>query len=430
MRSATMTHGNEELPNSDAAAHAALPPALAKACVLVVDDEPANVALLTRLLRSVGIVDTHAVTDPRKAVSTCLETGADLVLLDLQMPFMDGFAVMSALQEALPDDAFVPVLVLTADATGPTRDRALGAGAKDFLTKPFERSEVLLRVRNLLETRALYAHVQHENAALQADLAARAENERRRVEESRRRMARVDDVLTGGALTMVFQPIAALSNGEIRGVEALARFQCEPRRPPNEWFAEAASVGRGPELELAAVGAAVAEVGHLPADVFVSVNISAATAVLPELAGLLEWAPASRIVLELTEHTRIDDYQSVLDMLAPLRRRGVRIAVDDAGAGYSGLRHVLSLRPDILKLDIDLTRSINEDPARRALATAMVSFSREIDAVIIAEGVENAAEVDTLRGLGIPWGQGYHLARPASLPLPRSVLDVIHDGWL
>jgi len=421
-----MTLRNEESTAGRGVA-ARVPPTLANACVLIVDDQPANVALLGRLLESVGIVEVHAVTDPRKAVGRCLEVGADLVLLDLQMPYMDGFAVLAALQEALPSDAFVPVLVLTADGTGPTRDRALGAGANDFLTKPFERNEVLLRVRNLLETRSLYSQVQRHNAALQADLNSRAQHERRCAEEHRRRVAQMDALLAGNALTMVFQPIADLDTGRILGVEALARFSCEPRRPPNEWFAEAALVGRGADLELAAVRVAVDRLGDLPADVFVSVNVSASTAVLPELADLLQRLPASRVVLELTEHTRIDDYQLLLEKLAPLRRIGVRIAVDDAGAGYAGLRHVLSLRPDILKLDIELTRGIDTDPARRALATSLVSFSREIDAVIIAEGIETEEELDTLRRLGIPLGQGYLLARPGDLPLASPALQVLRD---
>ena len=405
-----------------------LPPALADARVLIVDDQAANVALLVRLLQSVGLRNLHTVTDPREAVTRCLEIDADLVLLDLQMPYMDGFAVMAALQEALPSDAFVPVLVITADSTGASRDRALAAGAKDFLTKPFDRTEILLRTRNLLETRVLYVDVQRHNAALRADLDARQHEERRWAEEHKRRLQRIDDVFSSEALTMAFQPIVDLDSGDVFGVEALARFDCEPRRGPADWFAEAGLVGRGSDLEMAAIEVAVTCIDDLPTGAFLSVNVSAATVGLPELADALSELPAERIVLELTEHTRIDDYRSVLDLIAPLRRRGVRVAVDDAGAGYAGLRHVLSLRPDILKLDIDLIRNINEDPARRALAMAMVSFSREIDAVLIAEGVETAAELETLRGLGIPCAQGYHVGRPGRLPLPAPPREVILDG--
>jgi EAL domain-containing protein (putative c-di-GMP-specific phosphodiesterase class I) len=148
-----------------------------------------------------------------------------------------------------------------------------------------------------------------------------------------------------------------------------------------------------------------------------SVNISPATVLEPELTHVLEGVQADRIVLELTEHTRIDDYEPLLATLERLRDGGVRVAVDDAGAGYSGLQHVLRLRPDILKLDTTLTSGIDHDPARRALGTAMVTFAREIDAVIIAEGIETPEELETLRDLGTPWGQGFHLARPGSVPL-------------
>jgi EAL domain-containing protein (putative c-di-GMP-specific phosphodiesterase class I)/FixJ family two-component response regulator len=397
---------------------------LASACVLVVDDGPTNVALLDRLLRSAGVLDIHTVTDPRQAVSLCLEVDADVVLLDLHMPDYDGFAVMAELSEALPPDAFVPVLVLTGDVTTPTRDRALKAGAKDFLTKPFDLTEVMLRVRNLLQTRALYLDVQRHNEALRADLARRAEQEQRNQEQRRSSEERVDRVVTNGVLSMVFQPVAELETGRLVGVEALARFATEPRRPPNEWFEEAAAIGRGTELELVAVGRALGAFSHLPGEVFLSLNVSPATASAARLAELVEEVGDDRIVLELTEHTRVDDYNGLLEALRPLRERGMRVAVDDAGSGYAGLRHILRLRPDILKLDLNLIRGCDADPARRALTTAMVTFADEIGATIIAEGIETPAELDTLRSLGIPWGQGYHLARPAPLEEATQPLDL------
>ena len=129
----------------------------------------------------------------------------------------------------------------------------------------------------------------------------------------------------------------------------------------------------------------------------------------------------SRIVLELTEHTRIDDYPALLEALDELRQHGVRIAVDDAGAGYAGLQQILGLRPDIIKLDVDLTRGIDTDPVRRALAACLVRFGEDTNSVIVAEGIETAAELETLRQLGVPWGQGYLLARPGPLPLPLSI---------
>ena len=398
---------------------------LEEACVLIVDDELANVALLERMLRQVGVPKIHGESDPRRAVARCREVEADVVLLDLHMPGHDGFAVMADLAAALPEDAFLPVLVLTADSTTAVRDRALQAGATDFLTKPLDRMEVILRVRNLLQTRALYLDAQKRNTRLRTELDRREAAERRREQQQRERIARIDEVLRRHAFSMVFQPIAALATGEVVGAEALARFTAEPKRPPNEWFDDATAVGRGRDLELGAVQAALAGLDQLPQDVFLALNISPETAISRELADVLRHAPPERIVVELTEHTRVDDYASLLAGLQPLRDGGFRIAVDDAGAGYAGLRHVLQLNPDMLKLDIDLIRDIDVDPVKRALSAALVTFALETGAAIIAEGIETSTELATLSGLGVKWGQGYHLARPAPLPLPDSPLDAL-----
>ncbi|MEX2291000.1 MAG: EAL domain-containing protein [Mycobacteriales bacterium] len=389
---------------------------LRDASVLVVDDAPANVALLTRLLRDAGVRRTHGVTDPRQALDRWQQARPDLVLLDLQMPHLDGFAVMAALRAATPDEQFVPILVLTADTTSTTRDRALRAGANDFLTKPFDATEVLLRVRNLLQTRSLYATVQRHNATLTAELDRRASQERRLAAEHRELSSRIDAVLAEDRLRMVFQPIVDLARSRLVGLEALARFAADPPRPPNEWFEDAGRVDRGVDLELAAIAAALEQLGQLPCGPFLSLNASPATAVSPQLADLFDRVPGERIVLELTEHSQVADYDTLLAALGRLRRRGVRVAVDDTGAGYAGLHHLLRVRPEIVKLDVALTRGIDTDPARRALATGLVAFARELDAVIVAEGIETAAELETLRALEIGWGQGYHLARPAQLP--------------
>ncbi len=383
---------------------------------MVVDDQVANVILLERVMRAAGLHGVHAVSDPRQAVRRCLEVDADLILLDLHMPHLDGYAVLAALKEALPPDTFLPVVVLTGDVSRETRERALAAGATDFLTKPFDRAEVLLRVHNLLQTRSLYTAMRRHTDALQADLDARTEAERRRAMQRQAVADRIQGILANeGALEMVFQPIADLHTGRIRGVEALARFHQEPRRPPNVWFDEAASVSRGNQLELAAVGAAVGALEHLPEDVFLSVNLSPEAVLDPGLDDLLDSCSADRLVIEVTEHAPVQDYPALLARLDKLRGVGARVAVDDAGAGFAGLQHVLRLRPEILKLDIALTDGIDHDPARRALSTALVSFADEIGAVIVAEGIETREELATLRALGVPWGQGYHLGRPGAL---------------
>lgn len=391
---------------------------LGRGRVIIVDDSAGNVRLLSRLLRDTGVTAVEGFTEPQPALTRCLEALPDVLLLDLHMPGLDGFAVMDALRSSLPADVFLPVLVLTADDDAVVKQRALAAGAKDFLTKPFDAVEVVLRVRNLLETKDLYARLQRHNARLQAELDAQQAAERRRAEALRQSERRIERVLAEDLLSMVFQPIVSLVDGRLVGVEALARFEAEPRRSPNEWFAEANAVGRGVDLELHAVRCALAQLDELGFGAYMSVNTSPAT-IGPRLTSLLAGFPGRRIVLELTEHSEVGDYEALVDGLVPSRRQGIRVAADDTGAGYSGLQHLLRLRPDVIKLDIGLTRHIDEDPARRALASALVTFAAEIGAVLVAEGVETVGELRALRTLGIPAAQGYRLAKPGSLSALR-----------
>ncbi len=399
----------------EVAAEEAADPVMAGATVLVVDDHPPNCILLKRILTKAGVADVHTTGDPLGVVELVEHLRPDLVLLDLHMPGMDGVAVMGALAAVGGADEHLPVIVLTADATSAARDRVLEAGATDFLTKPVDRSEVVLRVRNHLKARALHARLQIHNRELENEVETR-----RRVEEEARveraeKERRIRAILDAGPPTIVFQPIAELATGQVVSYEALTRFAAEPQRPPDQWFTEASEVGRGVELELASVMAALAEAERLPPEVGVSINVSPAAATSPDLVDLLGPERGRRLLLEITEHERIDDYESLLDALGRLREAGVRLAVDDAGAGFSSLQHILTLRPDVIKLDISLTRDIDQDPIKRALASSLVSFSADIGSRLVAEGIETESERTTLVDLGVPWGQGYHLGRPAPL---------------
>ena len=388
--------------------------AFADAVVLVVDDNANNVLLLERLLKRIGIGRVIGITDPRETVGRYQAIEPDLILLDLHMPHLDGVAVLEQLAIVIPKGSFIPVLVLTADATLDAKQRALAAGAKDFVTKPFEQTEVLLRVKNLLATRTLHLTLQRHNAELEAQLARTVERERRLAREHEDRRARVRRVLDDHAVTMVFQPIVDLLTSRVVGMEALARFTAQPQRRPDEWFAEAAAVGLGTDLELFAVSAAVAHLDELPADTYLSVNVSPRTALDPRLTEIMR-PQATRIVLELTEHAPVDQYDRLLAAFTELRNAGMRVAVDDAGSGYASLQHILRLSPDIIKLDIELIRSIDTDPARQSLASALVLFGDKIGATITAEGIETDEELHTLRRLHVPYGQGYHLGRPERL---------------
>jgi EAL domain-containing protein (putative c-di-GMP-specific phosphodiesterase class I) len=212
----------------------------------------------------------------------------------------------------------------------------------------------------------------------------------------------------------VYQPIVDLRTREIVGMEALARFHSLPLRPPNEWFATAVELELGVQLEMMAIRSAMAGLPLLPPDAYLSVNCSPRAAMSPELPALVN-GDATRMVVEITEHEAIEDYEVLAAALEGLRAHGVRVAIDDAGAGFASLRHTLKLRPDIVKVDTSLTRDIDGDRAKRAMTSALVSFGVEMDIAIIAEGIETREELDELVTLGVPFGQGFYLAEPAPL---------------
>jgi EAL domain-containing protein (putative c-di-GMP-specific phosphodiesterase class I) len=237
------------------------------------------------------------------------------------------------------------------------------------------------------------------------------ETEKRRVESER-----IRGVLDRGDMDMVFQPVFDIRYGTTSpmALEALARFWEEPRRGPSEWFAEATEVGLGLELELAALETALGYLDELPPDVRLALNASPETLLSPRFAELVGDV-AHRLVIEVTEHAEVVSYDELADALIPLRSRGALLAIDDVGAGFASLRHIIRLAPDIVKLDLSLTNGIADDPARAALASSLVDFADDIDATIAAEGIETGDDLALLRELGVTYGQGFYLARPAAL---------------
>jgi EAL domain-containing protein (putative c-di-GMP-specific phosphodiesterase class I) len=226
---------------------------------------------------------------------------------------------------------------------------------------------------------------------------------------------RIERVLTGDGLSILLQPIVSFSNGAVVEVEALARFAALPLRGPDCWFAEAATVGLGRPLELFAIERALSLLPELPEPLCMAVNAGPDTFCSPELLALLRTSTPSRIVVELTEHVDMDDYPGLRVACKALRALGAKVAIDDTGTGFASLSLVLEVSPELIKLDRELTRNIDVDPVRRALARALVTFGRETGAAVIAEGIETAAELEVLVGLGIAYGQGYFLGRPGSL---------------
>lgn len=226
---------------------------------------------------------------------------------------------------------------------------------------------------------------------------------------------RLHDAMSADQYHIVYQPIVNVAQHKIVGYEALTRFQAEPARPPDAWFNEAAEVSLQEELELATIRKALQGLSQFPEGSYMSLNASPATILQPSLGALLRNYPLERLMLEVTEHTSVDDYAQIVAALKPLRDAGLKLAVDDAGAGYASFRHILRLQPDVIKLDISLIRQIDSDTGCRALASALIRFADETGSKIVAEGVETMAELQALRKLEVNNAQGFLLGRPASI---------------
>lgn len=232
--------------------------------------------------------------------------------------------------------------------------------------------------------------------------------------QDRRCLRRINDVLHDAGLAIAFQPIYDFASGRAVGVESLSRLPAAGGGP-DTWFADAERVGRGPDLEIVAIQAALAGAAHLPTGCYVAINVSPGLLTSPRLIDVLRCSDhLDRVVVELTEHTSVDDYADLQEARATLRRMGIRVAVDDAGAGYASMRHIVALTPDIIKIDRSLVTGIDTDPARRAMVAAVVMFALESGAAVIGEGVETPAELQTLIELGVDAAQGYLLGRPTT----------------
>lgn len=286
----------------------------------------------------------------------------------------------------------------------------------DLLVVPVEG-----RLRRYGELRIEGGQTQDDQQRHLAQVIARLVGERLDHQERDRvhfteRLARIRRVLEHEDIAIVYQPIVDLRTRTVVGMEALSRFTHAHVAPPDRWFRDAAGVGFGVDLEVLAVRRALKALKALPDDQYLSVNVSPTVAGTRLLAKHLADQPLDRVVFEITEHAQISDYDQLNRALRPLRANGLRVAVDDAGAGFASLRHILRVTPDIIKLDMSLTRDIDHDPVLRALSYSIASFGAAIEASVVAEGVETERELDALRFLNIVYGQGFHLGRPQLLP--------------
>ena len=389
--------------------------------VLVADDEPAVRAALAELIETEDTLElVGTARDAQEAIELAIRERPDVALLDVKMPAGGGPRAAREIRIASPQSRVVAISAYE-DRTSVLE--MLRAGAVGYLVKGTRAAEIVKMIHNVIRGDVvLSAEVMGD---ILEELTGRLQVEGEEEELLRAQAARIRDVLADrGSWNMVYQPIVDLEANVVVGFEALARFPSAPERPVETWFTEAAAVGLRLELELAAVEAALAELPDAPAGPYLSVNAMPETLASPGLAELLAAAPADRLVVEITEHAPVHDYEALNRAMQRMRGRGVRLAVDDAGAGFASLRHILQLAPDIIKIDNALTRNVYKDPARRALAAGLISFATELGATVVAEGIQTRQELETLQELGVRYGQGFYIRRPGP------IADVMSIGAL
>ena len=230
---------------------------------------------------------------------------------------------------------------------------------------------------------------------------------------------RLRPVIADGGPAVLLQPIVDLATGRRVGAEALSRFPAAWELPPDRCFADAHRIGEGDRLEILALRRAAA---HLPGvSGYVAMNVSPATLLTADCTAVLDRLPLDRVVLELSEHEQVEDYDALKAVLAPLRARGMRLAVDDVGAGFSSLRHIVVTAPDVIKLDRSMVTGIGDDPVLRVVAQSLVDLAGATGAQVVAEGVETASDWSALLALGVDLGQGWHFGRATA---PEELADV------
>jgi EAL domain-containing protein (putative c-di-GMP-specific phosphodiesterase class I)/ActR/RegA family two-component response regulator len=390
--------------------------------VMLADDEDEVLELMTEVLASdpsIELVGTAC--DATTAVDLAHAESPDVALVDVRMPGGGGAKVARSLRSSSPGTRVVAV---SAHEDPDLVVALFRAGAVGYVAKDGGPDQLLRAVHRSFEgERSISVTSPGEVAErLAGQLSAKDTSLGQQTAERIRR------AIDGASLHMVFQPIVELEAGHVVGLEALARFMERPRRMPQAWFAAAAEVGLLTDLELAAVRRALVELDRIPLGTYLTVNTSPATIRSEGLVELLDGSVADRIVLEVTEQSAVEDYDELTACLRPIRDTGVCLAIDDVGAGFASLGHVLRLSPEYMKLDRTLVTGLSSDPVRRSLIERLASFSDEVGIAVIAEGVETEEDLDALRALSVRYGQGFHLGRPGPIPEGQEVWPIRWPG--
>ena len=369
--------------------------------VLIVDDEPGIRQVCETFLEFSGF-DVVTAGTASEALRAIEEAPFDAIVSDIQMPEMDGLQLLETLRDRGLD---APVILITGAPSLETAKRAVEFGALCYLEKPCEMDELEANVAQAVR-RARIQRVQQEAMSLLKR--SHAEEEGQRSEHER-----FDRALE--SVWLARQPIVRWSIGEAVAWEGLLRCDESSLPGAGPLLELAECLGRSGDLARVVRRQAADAARQLPGESWLHTNVSPADLADDDLydpASPLARV-ASSVVIEITEGERLEGVQGLAERTAALRDLGFRIAVDDLGAGYAGLNSFAAVRPDIVKLDMGLVRDIDRDPTRARVASSMIELCRDMDILLVAEGIETIAERDTLVELGCDYFQGYLFGRPS-----------------
>ncbi|MGR6616509.1 MULTISPECIES: EAL domain-containing response regulator [Pseudomonas] len=404
------------------------------ATLLIVDDEPQVRKLLETLLQHEGYQTLSAGTG-EEALLRVAEQPPDLILLDIMMPGMDGYEVANQLK-GNPATATIPIIMLSALSESSARLSGLETGAEEFISKPVDRVELWLRVRNLLRLKAHGDQLKQHSAMLEQRL------QRHHDQTARSNVYDYDPVrqdlenalrqtVQRQAFALHYQPKVHVGSGEVCALEALLRWD----RPDYGPVSPAVFV---PMLESLGL---IGQVGHWVIEtvcrqiaawqrcdigaVEVSVNVSGHQLIegdmIAEIADILAGTgvAAHWLELEITEGTLMENTAHSIVSLQRLRAMGVKIAIDDFGTGYSSLAYLRRFPIDTLKIDIAFIREVTSNPQDAAIARTVIQLAHSLGLLAVAEGVETQAQWAFLKEAGCDQLQGYLFSRP----LPVDTLE-------
>ena len=388
--------------------------------VLVADDHSAVRDALVRVIASSsGAMVAGVACDTEGAIGLAEKIQPDVALLEVRMPGGGGDRAAREIRRLSPETA---VVALSAYCDRATVLRMLEGGAISYLSKSASAEEIIRAIRRAACGVSTFSPDVVTEVA--PGLARQMEATKREPEREQVVIDRITGALSAGQPAVMYQPVVDLETGEAVGFEALARFSVEPEQSPNVWFAEAAAVGLLIDLELASVQAAIGQIDRLPAHAFLSVNVSPQAVNSRRLQRTLAGSSKDRIVVEVSERALVRSPEDLSWSLHWLRRAGVRVCLDDAGTDLRSLQWITRLKPDFIKLDIELTQGIDADETGQAITSLLRRSAVQTGTVVIAKGIETEAELSTLRKLGVPFGQGFYLGAPQ--PIDAASGEVRH----